>query len=1285
MERYCSQTIKVPFSNKVFYNTETFVKLPKSGDAISKIRLVVESQLGEEIINEIELITNGVSIEKLYGEFIKIENQFVTPRELKSELSNLVYGNPSYINIPFWCLRKHFFNYETLRILFGGGGGGVDEITGYLLVDYVVVENPPKESESYFHNVRNVSRLTVPSVNSAKKLNVDTYIPGSIYEIWVTIKDTSTDTYVSDQVLERLTLLIGNDQRFSISGTQMRYTEPLKIYGSYVNDFPVYMYSFHLKNSPGLPSGQTNLTDSQRFVFDFVNNASSYNVTLWAQYHDFYYKNGTKGVKSMFDSGELILATSSFPCTAFGDIQNFKTSYTFYAGTAAVQYSSDVEINSVTITDTSCPSSVVTQNEIIFSGLDSLNGTYYANVVFHSVGYKDVTCQYNFKSPKSLFYNFNGPSIGFFDTFYSGSPTFFVDGDQRINAYTGSYLNGVNYTKTITNVVVDQYRNYIVTFSDGTCSKNGVTQVTGIPSTYFDNYIIPCANLFYINSTIHTVSNCTLQSSACSSDGSFYVSGTTLNSNPIAIDGTSVISTGTGIKSILLKYGSYSVIADNNTGPGLVAYTKNGPVFAFPVTSSTSLYCVGSTLTYSTSGISVAQLSTSGALSWRYTINGSGLTLLKCTSDYFDCVLFSYKDSTNFYVIKLAPDGTLKWSRSFTLLQNNDFTTVQDCTVVSYTASSGSNQLMISNTLIQDSAKGITTRNINVPAGLTGVDVLDSNGTLVTFYDTPTSNVTDFTNKNKQTYYTPLYSGSYFSNALDYNYTKSYKNYWGVFVNGLPSTSGLSVDRNSTDVVFTGQYGPMSTNVFPSTSVYLPATDKIGTFVTKIDSATGTPKWVSYIDNTVNQNYEYSVNITTYGNVYASGTYGQYRANVYNSDGTVFNGYLPNLGQKGVYLVKYDTNGNALWQTYIDGVNGQDRAYGIARYSSNTYIIGWKDYSTGSVSIYNAKLTGDRVPTLSAFSSTKTTFIVNYDLNGQAQWVCSIGSNVVLSPQPLHINTDTTGNVLCSVNYFNGGFSDLIQSDGTSFGTFSNLCAIKMTSTGFGILGVRVNSAAGRISASAISPLQSNIYVTGQIGPNKAIIFFDNWDNTTKNFVYSGKTINPSRANNDCAGGFIARYRADGIFEWGSYIIQLGGTKGSNYPQSIACDSTGNVYVSGYYNNFLNESVAYNSDGTQFTGGTLPGIGYGGEGFWGGYLVKYDNYGFCKWLVKFSVNGITTFSSSVTVTPDDYIILSGNSFSQNSKFYDSNGGEHNCYQPDSTSQIFSYCVKYDTNGFLVSV
>lgn len=1279
MDRYCTQTIKVPFKNRIFYNTETFVNLPKSGDAISRIRLVIdldESGIGEEIINEAELITNKVSIEKLYGEFIKIENQFLVRNEMKDEYSRLLCVNApgtAYIDIPFWTVKNMLFNFETLRILFSSSRQQNNkELNGYLLVDYVVVNKPHLGTETYFQNFRNIARLNVPYVSSVKKLTMDTYIPGSVFEIWVTIKDNSTGTYVQDDVLEKLTLMIGNDERFSVSSVHMRYIEPLKIYKSNAVDFPVYMYSFRLKYSSNLPSGQTNLTDAQRFVFDFVNNASSYNVTLWAQYHDFYYKNGEKGIRPMFDSGELVLGTSSILCSTFDQIPDFKTSYTFYSGTAAIQYSSSVEIQSVTITDTSCTSNVITQNEIIFGGLDSLEGTYYANVVFHSVGYSDITCQYNFKSPKSLFYNFNGDSIGFFDTFYAGTtPTFFVDGNQRINAFSGTYLNGTDYTKTITNVVADQYRNYIITFSDGTCSKSGVNApVTGIPSTYFDTYVIPCANLFYINSTVHTVSNCNLYGSVCVSDGSVYVSGTTINSNPIVIDNSTVISNGSGTKSILYKYSSYCIVADNNSGPGLVSYNKNGPVFAFPVTSSTTLYCTDFNYTYGASGVSVAQiLSSSGALSWRYTINGSSLTLLKCMTDYFDNVLFSYKNSTNFYITKLSQSGTLKWSRTFTpVLQKMDFVIAQDCTIVSYTAGS-SNVLLTSDT-----------RAINVPAGFTGVDVLDSDGTLVTFYNTPTSNVTDFTNKVKETYYTPLFSGEYFSNALDYNYTKTYRNLWGVFVNGTPSIDTVTTDINATNVIFTGQYGPASTNIFPSTSITVPSTNKSATFVSKINLSSGEPIWVTYIDNTISRYTQYSVNLTTTGNVYASGTYGKYQSNIYNADGSQFTGNLPSLGDNGVYLVKYDPDGQALWQTYINGVGGNETNYAIARKNSNTYIIG-NGFSGASVTFYNATLTGSRVPVTSGLSTTNQTFIGNYDANGQVQWIMSVPYT-----QAAFITTELSGNVLCNFNYFSGGSSQVVQSNGTLFApSFSNYSVLKFTPDGFGLLGFNVTSSGdARITSIASNSTDNSIYICGRLPNSNRVTDFYNWNAGTQSIIYSGTSINPTR-NSETGDAYIAKYTSNGVYQWSAVIIHLDNSKGQVAPQSIVSDSVGNLYVCGFYDNYTSNAAAFNSDGTQFTGAVLPGVGFGagfGDSYTGGFLVKYNSSGICQWITRFDTSSLI-FRGSMSIAPDDTIIISGNSYGKNIKFYDSNGGEHYSFQPGTPSQTFSYCVRYDTNGFIL--
>jgi hypothetical protein len=1051
----------------------------------------------------------------------------------------------------------------------------------------------------------------------------------------------------------------------------------------------VYVYSFRLKNSSNLPSGQTTLTDKQRFIFDFVDNQSSYNVTIWAQYHDFYYKNGKKGIKSIFESGELILYTSSLACTTFYDV-DIKTSYTFYSDTAAIQYSSSTEIQSVTVLETSCPSYIITQNEIIFNGLDSLNETYYANVVFHSTGFKDVTCFFNFKSPKSIFYIFNGSSVGFFDTFYSGSPTFFIDGDQRLNAFSGSYLNGVDYSKTITNVVADQYRNYLITFSDGSCSKSEVTViVTGTPSTYFENYIVPCANLFYTNTTSHTVSNCTCYSSVCTSSGEFYISGTSLNSNPIVFDNSIVISSGSGTKSLLVKYSSpskfeYCIIADSNSGPGLVAYTRNGPVLAFPVTSTTNLFCVGSTATYSTSGISIVQLSTSGNFSWRYNINDSGLTLDNCVSTYFDNVLVSYKNSTNFYVTKLSTNGDLKWNRTFTLLQRMTFSTVQDCTFVSYTNGTSSNVLFTNDF-----------KKINVPPNLTGVDVFDSNGFIINFYDTPTSNINDFTNKVKDTYYTPLFSGGYFSNASDFNYTKSYTNYWGVFVDGTPSSSVTNSDNNSSELIFTGQYGPTPSNVFPSTSMYLPFVNKNATFVTKIDSSSGYPQWSSYIDNVLNIYYEYSSKISaSSGNVYVSGTYGPYQSNIYNADGSQFEGTLPSLVQDGIYLVKYHSNGFAAWQTYISGGSGtsNNRNCDISnKNTSNTYVLGTTPTGPADIiTLYNANLSGDRIPTASGLTILSDTgglklFIVNYDTNGQAQWYVSMTLPTIINIRP-KMTTFSSGSLLVCFNVNDASFPNngFIQSDGsviylgTGLTMYKGGFMLKISPSGFVLSQPFFRIISGfrtpYIRCACSSPYDDSMFMSGDLHDDSVIEFYNTGGSS------SGTTLNPSISIDGTPDCFIAKYNSSGIYQWNTYIIHEG-----YYPsvtkttiQSMNCDSLGNLYVCGTHKTSSNVCTIYNSDGSPFTSSYLTGIGSGG------FIVKYNSSGTCQWLVKIDTSN-TEFIGSLTITPDDKIVLSGTSYGNNVKFYDSNGGEHNSYQPSSASRTFSYCVKYDTNGFLVPV
>ena len=488
------------------------------------------------------------------------------------------------------------------------------------------------------------------------------------------------------------------------------------------------------------------------------------------------------------------------------------------------------------------------------------------------------------------------------------------------------------------------------------------------------------------------------------------------------------------------------------------------------------------------------------------------------------------------------------------------------------------------------------------------------------------------------------------------------------------------------DSVFTGIYGPSSSNVYPSTSVVLPNIERSAAFVTKVDS-NGSVKWGAYINNVVTRLIEQSVNITSTGNVYASGTYGKYRSNVYNSDGTKFDGYLPQLGDQGVYLVKYDTSGFAYWQTYIDDVSTNEYNYSITNKYSNLYITGSSaNYGFASVKAYNAKTTGDRLPTDSGFSTSNRMFAVKYNNNGQAQWMTSVnGGASDYAPSPGDICTDSNENVLCTFNFYNSGSTgQFVQSNGTTFSpTFRGGSVIKMNQGGMGVLGFYIENCPV-IRGVCTSPIDNSIYVCGRMPSGGTPLNFYQWNGTT--IVNSGASLNPTRSS--AVQGFIAKYSSSGIYQWSAYIIHPSNGDGEIFGYSVGCDSAGNVYMAGEYENYTQESVVYSSDGSAFPT-VLPGVGFGGgfgDAYTGGYLVKFNSSGICQWVVRLDTGNIRSYPNMSIDSVYDVITVTSQYYGRNVKFYDSNGGEHNSLQLDEvSSQFIAYCVKYDTNGFLVSV
>ena len=113
-----------------------------------------------------------------------------------------------------------------------------------------------------------------------------------------------------------------------------------------------------------------------------------------------------------------------------------------------------------------------------------------------------------------------------------------------------------------------------------------------------------------------------------------------------------------------------------------------------------------------------------------------------------------------------------------------------------------------------------------------------------------------------------------------------------------------------------------------------------------------------------------------------------------------------------IFIVKYDTNGNALWAKSI-GSNGSDDSYGIALDSNNNVYVSGR--FSGDLTI--ATVGGNTTLTYTGVNAADI-LIVKYDTNGNPQWAKGLGGGVGEYADGSDIATDSAGNV-----YMCGGFN----------------------------------------------------------------------------------------------------------------------------------------------------------------------------------------------------------------------------------------------------------------------
>jgi hypothetical protein len=331
---------------------------------------------------------------------------------------------------------------------------------------------------------------------------------------------------------------------------------------------------------------------------------------------------------------------------------------------------------------------------------------------------------------------------------------------------------------------------------------------------------------------------------------------------------------------------------------------------------------------------------------------------------------------------------------------------------------------------------------------------------------------------------------------------------WALHAGGSGNDNGLAIciDSNG-DILVTGKF--TSTDlVFGNTTL-----SRLGTlhdiFIVKI-TPSGNVIWAKRY-GTTDVDYGNAISADRNGNFYVTGSYSS--ASPIDFDGEI-------LTSGGVYLTKFNTNGQAIWaRGAIASWSSQALSVTTDR-EENVFITG---KFTGSIPFDTYVLSS---------SGSDDFFIAKYDSSGAVLWASSAGGTG--ADNGFGIVTDTSGN------------SIVVGNSGSSSVTFGGLAlsnpkifTAKYDPDGNVIWAKKIGSASAIKSYAQAIDSNNDTYITGTIGGTTTI----------------GSTTLTG------AGLFAAKYNSSGGVIWAKKT----GSSSNDAGQGIALDSKGNVYITGSF------------------------------------------------------------------------------------------------------------------------
>jgi hypothetical protein len=464
------------------------------------------------------------------------------------------------------------------------------------------------------------------------------------------------------------------------------------------------------------------------------------------------------------------------------------------------------------------------------------------------------------------------------------------------------------------------------------------------------------------------------------------------------------------------------------------------------------------------------------------------------------------------------------------------------------------------------------------------------------------------------------------SDAFVVKYDSSGTPQWARRMGGAGTDEARSVRTDSSgNIVVTGYYNSTPLRIFAAngtTVSFTLARDNsdlsFDSFVVKYDP-NGTPLWARRIGGTSSDITE-SVSTDSSGNVIVAGLYTSTPLRIYAANGSTVSLTLTGAGYD-AFVVKYDSSGTPLWARRLGGSLGDEATSVSTDSSGNIVVAGW--YQSNPMNIYAAN--GTTVSLTLANSGDRDVFVVKYDSAGTPLWARRLGGaggDVTFS-----LSVDSSGNIFVAGYYGSSPLNIYAANGSTVSFTLANVNSngsndgfvVKYDSSGTWQWARRIGGSLGDEAFSVSTDSSGNVIVAGFYTSNPLDIFLENV--STVSF-----TLSNSGGGRDV---FVVKYDPNGTPLWAR---RMGGTGNDLIRSAVSVDSSGNIFMAGYYTSATLNVFAANGSTVLFT--------LAGDGSSDIFVVKYDSSGTPLWARRMIGTGADQ-PNSVSTDSSGNIVVAG--------------------------------------------